>query len=48
MLAIFNKELKSYFNSAIGYIFLAVFLFICGIFFVLTNVLSSQPNADYS
>lgn len=48
MLAIFNKELKSYFSSATGYIFLAVFLFICGIFFALTNLLTSSPNANYS
>ena len=43
MLAIFLKELRSYFTSAIGYIFIGTFLLITGIFFVLNNLLSSNP-----
>lgn len=48
MLAILNKELRSYFNSATAYIFMGIFLLLGGLFFVLSNVLTSQPNAYYS
>lgn len=37
MLAIYKKELKSYFNSMIGYVFIAFFLIIIGIFFTINN-----------
>jgi ABC-2 type transport system permease protein len=43
MLAIFNKEMKSYFASATAYIFMGIFLLISGIFFALQNVLQSNP-----
>jgi len=43
MLAVFLKEIKSYFTSAIGYIFIGTFLAITGIFFVMYNLLSSSP-----
>lgn len=46
MLTIFNKELKSYFTSAIGYVFMGIFLFLSGIFFVLTNLV--QGNSEYN
>lgn len=46
MLAIFNKELKAYFYSASGYVFMGVFLLICGIFFASYNLLPGSP--DYS
>lgn len=46
MLAIFNKELKAYFYSASGYVFMGVFLLICGIFFASYNLLGGSP--DYS
>lgn len=48
MQAIFNRELKAYFTSAVGYIFMAVFLVISGIFFVLSDILVSQPTPYYS
>lgn len=48
MQAIFNRELKSYFTSAIGYIFMAVFLIISGIFFVLSDILVSQPTPYFT
>lgn len=44
MLAIFNKELKSYFNSAGGYIFMGIFLLLAGLFFALSNVINSSPE----
>ncbi|HWT76705.1 MAG TPA: ABC transporter, partial [Mobilitalea sp.] len=37
MLAIYKKELRSYFNSMIGYVFLALFLVIIGIYFFVMN-----------
>ena len=42
MLAIINKELRSYFASATGYIFMS-FLLISGIFFSITNLLGQNP-----
>lgn len=42
MIAVFNKEFRSYFTSATGYIFMAVFLLISGIFFALVNLLPAS------
>ncbi|MCM8711472.1 ABC transporter permease [Clostridium sp. SYSU_GA19001] len=39
MLSIFSKEFKSYFYSATGYVFMGVFLFICGLFFANYNII---------
>jgi ABC-2 type transport system permease protein len=47
MLAILSKELRSYFYSATAYIFMGMFLLIAGIFFALSNVLST-PNAYFN
>jgi len=43
MLAIFGKEIKAYFCSATGYVFIGVFLLICGIFFANYNLLPASP-----
>lgn len=43
MLAIFSKEFKSYFYSATGYVFMGVFLFICGLFFANYNIIPGSP-----
>ena len=48
MLAIYKKELRSYFTSMIGYVFIAVFLVIIGIFFFLNNLLSRVANFEYT
>ena len=37
MLAIFKRELKAYFQTPLGYIFMSLFLLIAGILFVLGN-----------
>jgi ABC-2 type transport system permease protein len=42
MIAVFNKEIRSYFTSAIGFIFMAVFLLISGIFFAFINLLQAS------
>lgn len=38
MLAIYKKELRSYFTSMIGYVFIAIFLIIVGIWFFAQNL----------
>jgi ABC-2 type transport system permease protein len=43
MLAVFLKEFRAYFTSAIGYIFMGTFLLITGIFFAMYNLLSASP-----
>lgn len=47
MLAIFKKELRSYFNSMMGYIFIAFFLVIIGLYFVVYNLMNGLPNFEY-
>lgn len=47
MSAIIKRELGSYFNSAIGYIVLAVFYFFSGLFFYLYCLLSNTSSLSY-
>ncbi|MBC8060283.1 MAG: ABC transporter permease [Clostridiaceae bacterium] len=44
MLAVYLKELRAYFTSAIGYIFMATFLLITGIFFAMYNLVTANPS----
>jgi ABC-2 type transport system permease protein len=44
MLAIFKRELKAYFQTPIGYIFMSLFLLISGILFTLGNVFEQNPS----
>lgn len=39
MFAIYKRELKSYFSSAIGYVVIATFVFFASLFFVIYNLL---------
>lgn len=48
MLAIYKKELRSYFTSMIGYVFIAIFLVIFGIYFYLNNLLNATANFEYT
>lgn len=48
MLAIYKRELKSYFSSMIGYVFLAVSLFLIGIFFFACNLYMGYPYYSYT
>lgn len=45
--AIIKRELSSYFNSAIGYIVLAVFYFFSGLFFYMYCLLSNTASMSY-
>ena len=48
MLAIYKKELRSYFTSMIGYVFIAFFLVIIGIYFMIYNLMFGLANFEYS
>lgn len=47
MLAIYKKELKSYFTSMIGYVFIAFFLVIIGLYFIVYNLINQFANFEY-
>ncbi len=47
MLAIFKKELKSYFTSMTGYVFVAFFLVIVGIYYAVYNLMNMVANFEY-
>ncbi|NLY90930.1 MAG: ABC transporter permease [Firmicutes bacterium] len=44
MLAVLKRELKAYFLSPVGYIFMGFFLVISGLFFALLNLLPGSAN----
>ena len=44
MIAIYKRELKSYFSSAIGYVFLAVFYLFAGFFFMMYELQQNSAN----
>lgn len=44
MLAVFKRDLRAYFTSPIGYVFIAVFLVISNLFFYIYNIL--QQTSD--
>ena len=43
MLAIYKRELKSYFRSFIGFLFIAVTLFFLGLYFSVYNLMNGYP-----
>ncbi|MCJ7854912.1 ABC transporter permease [Lachnospiraceae bacterium NSJ-143] len=47
MKAIFKREIKMYFNSMIGYVFIAFFVLITAVYFSLQNILSLSPDFQY-
>ncbi len=47
MLAIYKKELKAYFTSMTGYVFIAFFLVIIGIYYVIYNMIQLYANFEY-
>ena len=48
MSAVYRKELRGFFTSMIGYVFIAFVLLIAGIFITLTNFRTGYPNFEYS
>ena len=48
MRAVFKRELGAYFHSLTGYIFVAVYLFFCGILFSSYNLLAQSPSWAYA
>lgn len=47
MIAMYKKELRSYFTSMTGYVFIAFFLVIIGIYYVVYNMISQYANFEY-
>lgn len=47
MLAIYDKELRSYFTTMIGFIYAALFLAIVGIYFVVYNIQKGFSSFEY-
>lgn len=48
MLAIYKRELKSYFRSFVGMLFIAVTLFFVGLYFFIYNMLQGYPYFAYA
>lgn len=48
MTAIYKRELSSYFNSMIGYAFVAVLIFFTGIYFMAYNLYNGLPQFSYT
>jgi len=47
MLAIYKKELKAYFTSMTGYVFISFFLVIIGLYYVVYNMINKYANFEY-
>jgi len=48
MIAIYKKELKTYFTSMMGYLFIAFCIAITGLYFCALNLFNAYPNVYYS
>ena len=48
MKAVYKRELRSFFTSVIGWIFLAAFCFVFGLYFVANNLSYASPYLSYS
>lgn len=47
MIAIYKREVSAFFHSFIGWLFLAVNLFMMGLYFTVYNMISGYPNIAY-
>ena len=47
MAAIYKRELRSFFHSFVGWLFLAATLFMLGIYFTVYNIMSGYPTISY-
>lgn len=48
MIAIYKKELKSYFHSFIGFLFMGITLFFVGLYYTVYNIMYGYPYFSYS
>lgn len=48
MLAIYKRELKSYFRTFVGFLFIAVTLFFMGLYFSVYNLMNGYPYFSYA
>ena len=48
MLAIYKRELKSYFQSMVGCVFIAFLMVFTGIYFMAYNLMSGYPYFSYT
>lgn len=48
MFAIYKRELKSYFHSFIGFLFIGIMLFFVGLYYTAYNLLSGSPYFSYA
>ena len=48
MRAIYKRELRSYFCSFTGWLFVAVNLFVMGLYFIVYNMLMGYPTIAYA
>lgn len=47
MTAIYKRELKSFFHAFIGWLYIAVMLFMMGLYFTISNMLAGYPTISY-
>ena len=48
MIAIYKRELKAFFDTMVGWIFIAAIMFITGIYFIAINILGGYGNVAYT
>ena len=46
MKAIFKREMRAYFTTPVGYIFIGIFLILSGILFIMYNLYGGYPSLD--
>lgn len=47
MIAVYKKELRSYFTSMIGWVFIAIFLLLAGLYFMVCNLMDGFTDISY-